>query len=126
MTSDLLSVAAKRIYYLDQTQSILARNIANLDTPGYTPQVAVPFARTLDHAAGGPLTVTNASDMQPANDSAVAGDDATVTQRAPDGNAVSLNQELAAVARTQINQQYAVNIYKTYIGMFTTALGPNP
>ncbi|WP_249676420.1 hypothetical protein [Acidocella sp. C78] len=51
---------------------------------------------------------------------------ATVAAKSPDGNGVSLESQLAAIAGNQINQQYAVNIYKTYLGMFTTALGPNP
>ncbi|MDD2877690.1 MAG: flagellar basal body protein [Acidiphilium sp.] len=126
MTADLLSIAAKRVYYLDQSQNILARNIANIDTPGYTPQTAPPFSSTLAHATAGTLVTTHTNDLQPADSTTMTDSDAVVSERAPDGNAVSLNQELAAVARTQINQQYAVNIYKSYIGMFTTALGPNP
>lgn len=126
MTSDLLAIAAKRVYYLDQSQHILAQNVANMDTPGFTPQMARPFASTLGRAVQGTLTVTNALDLQPSGSGSSLVTDASISQRAPDGNAVSMSQELAAVARTQLNQQYAVNIYKSYLGMFTTALGPNP
>lgn len=126
MTSDLLSVAAKRMYYLDQSQKLLARNIANSDTPGYTPRVARPFGQMFDRAAQGPLFSTRGTDLQPVGEAASSSVVQTVAARAPDGNAVSMNGELAAVARTQIDQQYAVNIYKSYVGMFTMALGPNP
>lgn len=125
-SNDLLAVAANRVYYLDQSQHILAQNIANIDTPGFTPRIARPFADSLDQASGGTLTATSPLDLQPADSGTLEPAKARISARAPDGNAVSMSQELAAVARTQINQQYAVNIYKSYLGMFTTALGPNP
>lgn len=124
MTADLLSIAAKRVFYLGQSQDILARNIANIDTPGYTPQQAAPFARTLDRASAA-LATTHYDDIASTGSGGGAAEAESVAERAPDGNAVSLNQQLAAVAHTQINQQYAVNVFKSYLGMFTTALGPN-
>lgn len=125
MPINLLNLAASRMAYLDQSQSLLAQNIANIDTPGYSPTVATSFASTLDASNHVNLAITNPDDIRPAADRSIALADGTVAARAPDGNAVSLNQELASVAQTQINQQYAVNIYKSYLGMFTTALGPN-
>ncbi|MDD2861033.1 MAG: flagellar basal body protein [Acidiphilium sp.] len=124
MTQDLMSIAASRIDYLAQTQNVLAQNIANIDTPGYSPRTPIRFADMLDgsHVS---MSLTHPDDIAPVADNTVGSEDATVAERAPDGNAVSLDQELAAVARTQINQQYAVNIYKSYLGMFNTALGPS-
>lgn len=126
MTVNLLSLAADRMVYLGQSQSLLAQNIANIDTPGFSPKVAVPFVDTLNGVSHLRLAVTNPADIRPAADLSIASDSAAVAARAPDGNAVSLHDQLAGVARNQIDQQYAVNIYKTYLGMFTTALGPNP
>jgi len=126
MTVNLLNLAADRMVYLDRSQSLLAQNIANLDTPSFSPKAAVPFAETLSGTGQVPLAITNAADIRPAADFTLASDSAAVAARAPDGNAVSLDRQLSAVARNQIDQQYAVNIYKSYLGMFTTALGPNP
>ncbi|MBW4035798.1 MULTISPECIES: flagellar basal body rod protein FlgB [Acidiphilium] len=125
MATNLMAIAAQRISYLADSQNVLARNIANIDTPGFTPQSMTPFQNYLDRTAQITPTVTHADDLPGQSDPASGTTPAAMSERAPDGNAVSLTQELAAVAKTQIDQQYSVNIYKSYIGMFTTALGPN-
>jgi len=124
MTENLMSIAAKRIDYLEHSQNVLAQNVANIDTPGYIPKSPMTFIDMLNDRFVS-MSITHRNDLNPADDSSVGSSDSSITERAPDGNAVSLDQELAAVARTQIDQQYAVNIYKSYIGMFTTALGPS-
>ncbi|CAG4920551.1 unnamed protein product [Acidocella sp. C78] len=43
MTLNLLGLAADRLVYLAQSQSVLAGNIANTDTPGYVPKAPVAF-----------------------------------------------------------------------------------
>jgi flagellar basal-body rod protein FlgB len=125
MTVNLMSLAAQRILYLANSQNVLARNVANIDTPGYTPQTMAPFRSALGQSMTTTLATTHSNDLPAANGTETQSTDVAVAERAPDGNAVSLTQELAAVAKTQIEQQYSVNIYKSYIGMFTTALGPN-
>lgn len=126
MTSNLLNLAADRLVYLGQSQSLLAQDVANIDTPGFTPKAAAPFAETLNGIGQLSLAVTNPQDMGNSATLPLASRPALVAVRSPDGNAVSLDSQLAAVATNQINQEYAVNIYKTYLGMFSTALGPNP
>ena len=126
MTLNLIGLAADRLVYLAQSQSVLAQNIANIDTPGYVSRMPVAFSDALSGTGNLALATTNALDIPSSPSQSVGTQTATIAARAPDGNAVSLESQLAAVAGTQINQQYAVNIYKTYLGMFTTALGPNP
>ncbi|MCW8305980.1 flagellar basal body protein [Acidiphilium sp. PA] len=125
MADNLMAIAAQRISYLADSQNVLARNIANIDTPGFSPQTMTPFQDYLSRTSPIVPAMTHADDLPGQSDPATASTPAAISQRAPDGNAVSLTQELAAVAKTQIEQQYSVNIYKSYIGMFTTALGPN-
>ncbi|HEX7390697.1 MAG TPA: flagellar basal body protein [Acidiphilium sp.] len=126
MTDDLLGLAAKRVAYLDQSQRLYAQNIANLDTPGFTPKAAIPFSALLNGEGTLPLAVTHTDDQTSSPPGGTIAVPARIAARAPDGNAVSLNQQLAEIARTQISQQYAVNIYKSYLGMFHTALGNTP
>lgn len=121
----LFALADRRLAYLDQSQRLLANNIANLDTPGYAPRVALPFKELLAGGGALPMLRTHANDLAPAGSDTPAATNEAVSARAPDGNAVSLAQQLAAVARVQINQQYAVNIYRSYLGMVRTALGPS-
>jgi flagellar basal-body rod protein FlgB len=44
-------------------------------------------------------------------------------ERAPDGNAVSLEGEMTKVSQDDTSQQLVGNLWKTYMGMFMTALG---
>jgi flagellar basal-body rod protein FlgB len=43
--------------------------------------------------------------------------------QSPDGNAVALDEQLVKVADTQTTHELVTAIYKTYLGMFRTALG---
>lgn len=123
MIADLLGLAVTRVAYLDQSQRLYARDVANLDTPGFMPKTAVPFSVLLRGGGVLPLMTTHADDLNATPAGGTIATAARIAARAPDGNAVSLSQQLAAIARTQISQQYAVNIYKSYLGMFRTALG---
>jgi flagellar basal-body rod protein FlgB len=44
-------------------------------------------------------------------------------ERAPDGNAVSVEDELTHVADNETQQGLVGNLWKTYMGMFMTVLG---
>ena len=46
-----------------------------------------------------------------------------MSERAPDGNAVSLEGEMTKVAQDDTSQALVGNLWKTYMGMFMTALG---
>ena len=48
--------------------------------------------------------------------------DRTQTQ-SPDGNAVALDEQLVKVADTETAHALVTTIYRTYLGMFNTALG---
>ena len=45
--TDILGLAASRLDWLDDRQRVLARNIANSDTPGYVPRDEQPFGKSL-------------------------------------------------------------------------------
>jgi len=116
---DVLDLGQRRMEWLSQRQKIIAGNIANSDTPGYAPADAASFD---DAVASFDVTpsVTNAMHI-----GLRTGGVASVTQRrehAPDGNAVSLDQQMEKVADTDDQQKLASTIYKSYVSMFNTAL----
>jgi flagellar basal-body rod protein FlgB len=124
----LFRLADQRLAWTDQRQQLLAQNVANADTPGYRPQDLQPFAKSLAAAgaadAASPVQ-TNPMHMAGTLPSGVNAVDrmAKPDARAPDGNAVSLQDELAKVAETDQAQEFVLNLYHTYLGMFGTALG---
>jgi flagellar basal-body rod protein FlgB len=120
----LFQLAEQRLAWTDRRQEVLAQNIANLDTPKFQAKDLPPFAQALASVAGPTLARTDPGHLTGTQDS---GPNALLTPRpiatAPDGNAVSLDQQLTQVANTANDQQVATSLYKKYLGMFALALG---
>ena len=120
----LFDLAARRLAWAAKRQALLAQNIANANTPGFRPHDLQPFALSLARTSGAVLTQT-----QPNHLSGIGGDgpqqDITTQPpaRAPDGNQVSLEQQLVKVADTQTSQELVTTIYRKYLTLFGMALG---
>ena len=117
----LFDLAARRLDWLDRRQALLAQNVANVDTPGYTPRDLPPFAATLAETAG-TLRRSSSRQLPGAPPDLLAGA-AAVPARAPDGNAVSLDTQLKDIADTATDQQLVTTIYAKYLAMFQLTLG---
>ena len=118
----LFDLAEQRLAWIDRRQGLLAQNIANANTPGYVAKDLQPFAQTLARALPD-LTTTNP--MHLTGTSSVGRTDPLLRprERAPDGNAVSVEDQLTKVADTEGAQALTINLYHTYLGLFRTALG---
>jgi flagellar basal-body rod protein FlgB len=93
----LFALADQRLAWLDRRQEVLAHNVANADTqPNHLPGT---------RAALPPDTAARPS------------------ERAPDGNAVSMQEQLMKVADTESSQELVTNLYTKYLGFFRLALG---
>lgn len=118
--NSLFSLVEQKLGWLQQRQVTLAQNIANLSTPGYVPQDAPDFASTLHNAAGS-LTRTNPRHLAAMP---LSGKDLLQKQQvAPDGNAVTMEDELMKVADTESQARLSTAIYREYLNMFSLALG---
>jgi flagellar basal-body rod protein FlgB len=142
----LLQGLVQKMGWLAQRQQVLARNIANANTPGFKPKdIEKPdFGALLEGSSRGsgtrpsrpvvpqtaavPLMVTN-----PAHIPAAPGDEETTAKEvvidlkdAPKrlgGNAVVLENELMKVNKTAMDYELSTNIYKRYVAMFKMAIG---
>jgi flagellar basal-body rod protein FlgB len=120
----LFALAEKRLGYLDQRQILLAKDIANASTPSWRDQDLKPFAATLN-------AFTEAAEPVQTNPMHLSGTTGGPLQdrmfrppeKAPDGNAVSLQGDMVKMADTDEAHELVTNLYKSYIGMFDTALG---
>lgn len=122
--TDLLKLTERRMAWLEARQRVLAGNIANADTPGYQPRDVRSFASVVAGAGGGaPLAATNPRHLASTTDPLLARPDRTATDRAPNGNAVSLDREALKVAETDGAHALAATLHKRYLGLFRTALG---
>ena len=118
----IFKLAEKRLAWAAGRQQVLAQNVANANTPGYVARDVTPFSAALAQAGGGTLNRTAPAHMEGAVP-ATAARPVRPTERAPDGNAVSLEDQLTKVADTSGTQELAINIYRKYQGMFRTVLG---
>lgn len=119
-----VSLAERRLAWLDARQKLLARNVANADTPGFRPSDAVPFRAVLarSHAAAG-LATTDARHLVPARMTSLAAEARRVSERTPNGNAVSLDEQVVRIAETDQAHALAMGLHRKYIGLFRMTLG---
>jgi flagellar basal-body rod protein FlgB len=123
MRIGLFDLAERRLAWTDRRQAVLAQNIANTNTPGYKPHDLRPFAAALGLASGIEPVRTRLNHLR---GSAAVSQDEVVERpstRAPDGNAVALDEQLVQVADTETTHSMVTTIYKKYLGMFAMALG---
>ncbi|MFC7474036.1 flagellar basal body rod protein FlgB [Dankookia sp. GCM10030260] len=119
-----LSLAERRLAWLDARQRVLAQNIAHADTPGYRPRDLPDFAK-LVLRQGGPsvsLLRTDTHHLATARDPR-ARVDRQAMEVTPNGNAVSLDKEAMKVADTDSAHALAVGLHRRWLGLFRTALG---
>lgn len=104
-------------------QAMVARNVANADTPGYRPRDAISFAESLRAAPEVPLKTTRAAHI-PGAVTRVATDTRDVSGPVdPSGNAVSLDQEMLRAAEIRQEHETALAIYRSALDILRTSLG---
>ncbi len=120
----IFSLAEKRLGYLDQRQIILSKDIANASTPSWRDQDLKPFEATLSSftAAAEPV-LTNPMHLSGTTGGPLQDKMYRPPEKAPDGNAVSLQEDMVKMADTDEAHELVTNLYKSYVTMFNTALG---
>jgi len=89
LTNDIFGIALRNSEYLAARHATLARNIANADTPGFTPSDLLPFSAASATDVSAHLTEANGLEV------------------VHSGNGVDLERELLAAGETA--RQYAMN-----------------
>jgi flagellar basal-body rod protein FlgB len=121
VASDIFALAERRLEWIDQRQQVLAQNIANADTPDYQARDLSPFEKMLSGTAVAP-SLTNPRHMRGLVQTASL-TRAVPEERAPDGNAVSVETQLTKVADDETNAALVGNLWKSYMGLYLNALG---
>lgn len=125
----LFRMITQQLRWLGQRQDVLARNVANADTPGYQARDLVPvaFGDAMRQATSMRPAVTQAGHLAgKVADPAAAQTKALVPwEVSPDGNGVVLEQQMTALAETQANYQMATELYRKQVAMLKLAIGSN-
>ncbi|WP_341704973.1 flagellar basal body protein [Ferrovibrio sp.] len=126
----LLKAITQRMEWLGERQRVLAENVANADTPGYKPRdlKAISFKQLVEgRETSVRPRVTQAGHL--GGLAGRAGDQWASTRSrdayevAPDGNGVSLEQQMMKVAETQADHNLMTSLYRKQVGLLRKALG---
>ena len=124
----LFATLKSRLSYLADRQAVISQNVANTDTPGFTPSDLKPFTLPGQGGAGAglaPITPTMTSPMH------MAGTLATPLKNKPvnspdsettlDGNSVVLEEEMMRMTKARMDYDTAVTFYQKSIAMIQQA-----
>jgi flagellar basal-body rod protein FlgB len=126
----LFATLKSRLGYLGNRQQVIAQNVANADTPGFTPSDMKPF--TLPGRAGAlpplaPIAPVMTSPMHMAGTvtpprmtakPVVSPDSETKL----DGNSVVLEEEMMRMSQARMDYDTAVGFYQQSLQMIQTAV----
>jgi flagellar basal-body rod protein FlgB len=111
--------------HVSQRQLVVARNIANADTPGYRAADMQDFDESYRRASvGDDLRVTNPRHLDRPQWALDAGRVIDTDQQAsPNGNSVSLEEEMVRAAETKRDSDLSLGIYRSALDLMRTSLG---
>ena len=125
----LFDLMARRMSWLAQRQEVLAQNIANANTPDYTPQDLKPMSFGEEMKRLAPVNPERTSELHMAGTvvrkpAPFRSDDQRKRYEvAPDGNSVVVEEQMVKVAETQMDYQLVTNLYRKHLHMMQIALG---
>jgi flagellar basal-body rod protein FlgB len=124
----LFTALTNRLHYLSDRQQVIAQNVANADTPGFTPKDLKPFSLPGQGGAQGglaPLTPTLTSPMHMTAPTATASGskpvDSPDSETTLNGNSVVLEDEMMKMTDARMNYDAAVTFYQQASTLLTTA-----
>ena len=131
MTLDDIPVFAmlrNRLGYLADRQQMIAQNVANSDTPGYTPKDLRPFtvpggpgALSLAHVSA---TLTSPMHLAPPASGHVTGQRPVVSpdsETTLNGNSVVLEEEMNKMSQARTDYDATVAFYEQSLALIQTA-----
>lgn len=131
MANDDISIFAmlkSRLTYLADRQQVISQNVANSDTPNFTPKDLKPFAlpgRAGSAGALAPVTPTLTSPMHLTAPTVAAAGSKPVnspdSETTLNGNSVVLEDEMMKMTQARMDYDAAVTFYQQSQQLLTTA-----
>lgn len=120
----VMSMAQAMANRAGQRLELIARNIANADTPGYKALDVSNFASSYQEASM-PMRATRAGHLTSADEGfdTMPRPVATGQSTAPNGNSVSIEQEMVKAASVKQDHEMALAIYRNSTDIIRAALG---
>lgn len=126
----LMSMLGTQMRYLSQRQTVLSQNIANIDTPGYKAMdlKKLDFSKMVEAESGTKLAMsaTSPKHLGSATLSNVSAfkveEEDDELDRSPNGNTVSLEDEMKKVSDSTTKYQESAALMRKYTQMLHTAV----
>ncbi|WP_207101797.1 FlgB family protein [Paracoccus shandongensis] len=120
---EMMRMARAMGQYASQRQVTVARNIANADTPGFKAEDLQSFTDSYRSAAYAAMRTTDprhleAPDWSPATHATVS-----ETGVSPNGNSVSLEEEMLKAAEVKRGHDLSLGIYSSALDLLRTSIG---
>jgi len=107
-----------------QRQTLVARNVANADTPGYKAQDLEPFEEGYRRAGFATMRTTDPRHMATPEWSPAAMRAFSKTSgTSPNGNSVSLEDEMVKAAELKRDHDLSLGIYRSALNLMRTSIG---
>ena len=122
-TLDVFQTAYDMARHAGARQAVVARNIANADTPGYRAQEIAPFR---DHVRAGTTVTaqaTRAGHLASTTVHAPPRPHNSNAEPTPNGNSVSLELELMTATEVQREHGRALAIYRHSLDLLRSSIG---
>jgi len=127
--ASLLTALTQKMRWHQQRQDLLAENVANADTPGYRGRdlKTLDFNAMLGNVSLDPVSTEATDPMHFAV--TASGEDAPDAQQqasfevTPEGNGVTLEDEMMKVTANQMDYQAVTSLYTKSLQLIRTALG---
>ena len=126
---DILHLASGMARHAAAREGEIARNVANADTPGFRARDLRPFAEVLRNGdIPGGDTGLALRRTRPAHLPASGGFDGwdridAPDQESPDGNSVSLEDQMVKAAYVRQDHDMALGVYASALGILRSAIG---
>lgn len=123
----VMDMATRQMDWLAKRTEVVSENIANADTPKYTPKDLKPLDfKGMVAEAQQPRVVavaTNPRHIVPENGPATVITQSRVYESSPDGNAVSVEDQMAKLGAAKSSYDTAASLYQKQVGLLKLAIG---
>ncbi|WP_112320738.1 FlgB family protein [Oceanibium sediminis] len=125
MNLEILTLARGLSEHAAARQSVLAQNVANADTPGYAARDLRPFSEAYFDTPAPEMRATRAGHFTGNTATSRFGleDVTTVGADSPNGNTVSLEDQMLRGAEVKASHELALGVYSKTMDIMRTALG---
>jgi len=123
----LFSALENKMDYIGARQSVIARNIANANTPGYRPVdlKKVNFAKMVDQQSGISMSTTNSGHISASTSNTgtfASQNQKTFYETTPTGNSVVIEEQMLKMSKNSMDYSATTSLYKKMTQLINTAI----